>query len=431
METVSILPVDSYIVINKSFLNENDRKILTMLYQPIIGCISVNLFFSLWVDLNKSEILSNEYTHHHLMSVTKLSLDEIVTARRKLEAIGLIKTYYKEGDINNYVYELYSPLNPAEFFSNPILSMSLFSSVEKKEYENIVAYFKMPKVTLNDFENISVRFSELYTISTKDMKDVTEKNMKGKEKLEVIVDNDVDFNFIKSSMPKGLLSKNAFNEKTKTLISKLIYLYNFDNITISNIIKNSINEKGMIDELNLKKSCKNYYSFENKGQTPKLCFKSKNNNKYDSEVKDLKVKLINCFESSTPYEFLKAKYKGGNPTSKDVTLLEGLLVNQKLNPGVINVLIDYVIRTNDKKLNKNLVEAIASQWKMLGIDTVEDAMRQAEKEYKKHNKYKEEKNNKIKKNNEKLPHWYGKEIKREEMTKEEEDELRDMLKEFV
>jgi replication initiation and membrane attachment protein len=47
-------------------------------------------------------------------------------ARKKLEAIGLIKTYYKGGDINNYVYELYSPLNASEFFSNPILAVSLF-----------------------------------------------------------------------------------------------------------------------------------------------------------------------------------------------------------------------------------------------------------------------------------------------------------------
>jgi replication initiation and membrane attachment protein len=374
--------------------------------------------------------MSNEYTHHHLMTNMKISLDEIVLARKKLEAIGLLKTYYKNGDINNYVYELYSPLSASEFFSNPILAVSLSSSVGKKEYDDLVAYYKMPKINLNDFENVSARFSDIYMMSSKNIEDVTEKNMKKKEKLDVLVDNIVDFNFIESSN-KGLLNRKALTDNIKSLINKLVYLYNFDNITISNIIKNSINDKGMISEIEFKKNCKNYYSFENKGQTPNLVYKTRNKIEYDKDVKDLRTKLINCFECVTPYDFLKAKYKGGSPTTKDVTLLESLLVNQKLNPGVINVLVDYVLRVNDKKLNKNLVESIASQWKMIGIDTVEDAMKQAEKEYRKHNQYKEIKDKKVNVAEEKLPHWYGKEIKKEQMTEDEKQELKDMLKEFM
>lgn len=433
MKFVSILPVDSYVVINKSLLNDNDRKILTMLYQPIVGSISINLYFTLWADLNKLEIMSKENTHHHLMANTKLNLDDIVSARKKLEALGLLKTYFKTGNINNYVYELYSPLLVSEFFSNPILSISLYSSVGKKEYDDLVSYFKMPKINLTDFENISARFNDLYNLSTKDIEDVTEKNMKKKEKVDIVVDRTVDFDIIESSS-KGLLNKRALNDTAKSLINNLAYLYNFDDITMSNIIKNSINDRGMISEIELKKNSKNYYSFENKGEVPRLIYKNRNSTNTEKDIVNLRDKLINCFESVTPYEFLKAKYNGGKPTGKDISLLEGLLVNQKLNPGVINVLVDYVIRVNDKKLNKNLVEAIASQWKMIGIETVENAMKQAEKEYKKHMKYKETKqvnDNKYKNVEVKLPHWYGKEIKKENMTKEEEDELKNMLKEFI
>ena len=74
--------------------------------------------------------------------------------------------------------------------------------------------------------------------------------------------------------------------------------------------------------------------------------------------------------SSKAYDFLKAKYGGGKPTSKDVKLIESLLVDQKFNPGVVNVLIDYVLRINENKLNKNFVEAIASHWKLSKIDNV-------------------------------------------------------------
>ena len=44
MNNISILPADSYMVINKTILNELDNKILTMLYQPIIGTTAVNLY---------------------------------------------------------------------------------------------------------------------------------------------------------------------------------------------------------------------------------------------------------------------------------------------------------------------------------------------------------------------------------------------------
>ena len=60
MKLVSILPADSYVVINKSLLNDNDRLVLTMLYQPIIGSVALSLYFTLWSDLNKMSIMSNE-----------------------------------------------------------------------------------------------------------------------------------------------------------------------------------------------------------------------------------------------------------------------------------------------------------------------------------------------------------------------------------
>jgi replication initiation and membrane attachment protein len=192
------------------------------------------------------------------------------------------------------------------------------------------------------------------------------------------------------------------------------------------LIKNSINEKGMISDAELKKNCKNYYSFENEN-IPKLIYRSKGDIKVETkDTKNIKDKLIECFEKTSPYDFLKARYGGAKPTTRDVNLIESLLVDQELNPGVVNVLIDYVLRINDKKLNKNFVQAIASQWKLSKIETVFDAMKQAEKEYRKMNQVKEKS-----KKEEKLPTWYGKDVKKKEMTDEEVKELESMLSEFV
>ena len=160
----NLLPADTYIVVNKTILNDNDRKILTMLYQPIIGSISTNLYNTLCLNLDKNEFMSDEFTHHSLMVNNKINLEDILEAREKLEGIGLLKTFVKEKeDSNSYVYELFSPLSASEFFSHPILNIVLYNNVGKKEYERLVLYFKVPRVNLSEYEDITKSFDDVYS----------------------------------------------------------------------------------------------------------------------------------------------------------------------------------------------------------------------------------------------------------------------------
>ena len=45
--TITILPADTYTVVNKTVLSENDHKLITMLYQPVIGHTATSLYFTL------------------------------------------------------------------------------------------------------------------------------------------------------------------------------------------------------------------------------------------------------------------------------------------------------------------------------------------------------------------------------------------------
>ena len=133
--------------------------------------------------------------------------------------------------------------------------------------------------------------------------------------------------------------------------------------------------------------------------------------------------MIYIFENTTPYDFLKSKYKNNNPTPRDLKLLEFLALDLSMPPAVINVLIDYVLRINDNKLNKAYIEAIAGQWTRLGIKTAKSAMEQAKKEYKK--KPKKEINKSVK-----LPVWFDNEQKDNKVSEEEKKEIEALLKEF-
>lgn len=72
-------------------------------------------------------------------------------------------------------------------------------------------------------------------------------------------------------------------------------------------------------------------------------------------------------------------------------ILEDVMFHQKLPPGVMNVLIDYVMRKTDKKLTKAYVETIASHWARKSIQTTANAMALAKKEHQQYLKWAENK----------------------------------------
>lgn len=431
MKNISILPADSYIVVNKTILSEIDTKILTMLYQPIIGTTSINLYLTLCSDLDKNEFMSTEETHHHIMTSMRMRLEDIVVAREKLEAIGLIKTYYKEGeDINNYIYEIFSPIGASDFFNHPILNIVLYNNVGKKEYERIVNYFKVPRVNLNSYEDITKNFDEVFESTPGSMFENALNDIKKVHKLNIDIEENIDFSLLESILPAGLLSKKTFSKDIKELIKNISFIYNLKEENIKNLIINSVNEKGNIDKTLFRKNARNYYQFENSGKLPSLIYQ-KQPEYLRKPVGDesKRAKMIYIFETTTPYNFLRSKYNGAKPATRDVNLIESLMFDLQLKPAVINVLIDYVMRVNDKKLSKNFVETIAGQWKRLNIETAEDAMLQAEKETKK--KKTTIKKVVYKKEEEKLPEWFDKDIKENKLDKEEEEKVKDMLKEFM
>lgn len=434
MKEIVILPADTYTVVNKTVIKDLDRKLITMLYQPIIGYSATSLYFTLVDDLDKRELMSEDLTHHHLMSTMQLKLDDIVIARKKLEAVGLLKTYYKKDHVNHYVYLLYSPMSASDFLNHPVLNIVLYNNLGKKEYDRIVEFFKVPKISTKDYEDVTSSFSDVFKSVSGNVL-IENENIRKESTNRLNLSSKIDFNLLISSIPTNMISSRCFNDETKDLINSLAFTYDIDDINMQGLVRNSINERGLIDKTELRKNCRNFYQFENDGKLPTFVY-SKQPDYLKTPVGDNSkwAKMVYTFESVHPYDFLRSKYKTGEPSLRDLKLIESLLVDQKMTPGVVNVLIAYVLKINNQKLSKNYIDTIAGQWKRLNIETVEEAMRISEKEHKKLKKQFENKNNAkvpsiVAKNKkiEELPDWFNKDLKNEEMTEDDVKELDDIL----
>ena len=413
----SLLPADKYEVINKTILTEDDRKNIISLYEPIIGSDAVSLYFTLWRDTEIKII----YTHHHLMTLLRKNLETIKKSRVILEGIGLLKTYFKEGDVNSYIYEIYSPLSPKEFFSNPIFNVVLYNNIGSYEYDNLKKQFMKQTYSLKDYSDITKKFDEVFKV-TSDNIDLSFESV-SKETNSIEFKNEVNFDLVLSSIPKGIINEKAFNKRIKDLINNLAFAYNLDTLKISELLRLSINEKGFIDKETLRIETRKYYQYNNHGRLPTIIYQTQPDY-LKAPIGDTSKKgmIINVFENTSPYDFLSSKYGGGMPTSRDLRLLEYLLIDVGLTPSVVNVLIDYVLKKNNNKLNKSFIETIAGQWKRLDIKTAKEAMETAEKENKKYNK--------LGKENVSSPVWFDKTINKENLDEEEEKELNNILDKY-
>ncbi len=426
-----LLPADTYIVVSKTITSDEDRKRISLLYQPIIGHTAVSLYLTLLDDLSKT-IMSEEYTHHHLVSTMQLKLNDIIIAREKLEAVGLLKTYVKEENVNNYVYVIYSPLSVNDFLNHPILGIVLYNNLGKKEYDKLVNTFKVPKINLKDYTDITVTFNQVFTPVSGNVF-IDNDNIIKKNIGTLNMEDKVDFDLLISSIPKSMVNEKCFNDEAKNLINSLAFTYNIDDLNMQGLVRNSLNEKGMIDKNELIKNVRNFYEFDNAGKLPTLIYSMQPDYlKTPKGDNSNWAKQVYTFENTTPNDYLRSKYKTGEPTMRELAIIEDLMVKQKMKPGVVNVLISYVLKVNNNKFTRNYVETVAAQWSRMNIETVEDAMHVAEKEHKKIQKLiNDNKTTKKEKSTEEdLPLWFGKEIEKKEISSEEKNEIDNIINDF-
>ena len=87
-------------------LSGYDRKILTLLYQPLCGYGALSLYLTLWCKYESCKD-HQTFNHKNLFSSMDCTVEEFEKFRDKLEGLGLVKTLVKEHDESVYCYELY------------------------------------------------------------------------------------------------------------------------------------------------------------------------------------------------------------------------------------------------------------------------------------------------------------------------------------
>lgn len=359
---------DIYQVRSSYHLETEDQRVVLQLYQPLIGHEATILYLTLFSELNQLTLTKKPALISRLCKITGFSVSSLSQAFSKLEAVGLISTYIKHHD-NRYLFDLKMPLSADQFMKHKILNTLLMQRLSD-EYDKTAVAFLTYNVDLNHYEDISSSFTDIFDIQLNSDQVLQDKEYQSK--LHNVIENNYDLTLFYQSLESLQLSAKMFSQDNIRLIQQLGMLYKINELDMLDMVKQSmehdkLNEKTLID------SCRHYYDLKMPKKFEEVFHKQSVLLQQDHGQSDLD-KHIYYLENISPYDLLKDKMGGREPLKRDLQIIESVLTDLQLEPGVMNALIELTLYKCNQSLPRNFIEAIASQWKRKNISTVKDAI---------------------------------------------------------
>lgn len=443
--------VDSYQVKASGILTGADRKIITILYQPLMGAECLALYQTLFTEVEENRLWSEAHSHVQLLNMLDISLKALFEARLKLEGLGLLKSYVKtENDQRFYVYEILPPLSPEKFFSDGLLNIYLYSKIGNAQFQRLRRFFADEAFETDTYSEITRSFQDVFepfkggaSAAEPFSNQVLVDKVAAKE-IE-FDDASFDFHLFLSLLSPGMITREKITKEVRQTILKLHGIYQVSEKDMPSYLYRSLDSNGEIDIVYLRKIVREGYTIEN-GAPPKLQMKHETSIKEEPEVKETlndEEALQVYLESITPFQLLVDISDGAVPAETDLRVVEEVMNQQNLPVPVMNVLIEYVLLRLDRKLSKNYMMTIAAHWKRKNVKTAKEAMDLAWQEHEKYKRLQEEpatpKNTNYNRNYQKstrkeiLPDWFDKEQvtpAENKMTDKEKQTLEEQVREI-
>ncbi|WP_407269079.1 replication initiation and membrane attachment family protein [Radiobacillus sp. PE A8.2] len=416
-----ILPAERYIIVVSWDITTSFFQSLTHLYQPLIGIQAIALYQTL---LSEFQIRKNsvEQSHHTLMNFLSMPLDEIYKARLKLEAIGLLRTYKKESDeLTSYTYQLQQPFPVQHFLADDMLSQLLYHQLGEHKYKELVEAFlqEKPNVEING-ENVTANFGEVFdthagfTNTSNQVK--PSMNVEQKQSGPPLNNAVIDFKWLEQMLTERMIpAARVLTTTSKKLIVQMVVLYDLTEQELESAVVWAVNEDHQLDTKEFKAACLDLFQLKQNNTDIKLVTKKQGiPSKPNKDSQSKEDQFIQMLEQISPKQLLEDLSGGNEASAQDLKLIGEIMSQQGLTPGVINVLVHYVLLKTDMKLTKSYLEKISSHWARKNVKTVRQAMALAKAENTKYQQWGTKKPY-YKKTNRKevVPDWFEEQKKRE------------------
>lgn len=391
-----LTPNDRYMVRAIRPISFAEMGYVAHLYLPLIGTVSHSLYQYFVHDVQEVSGAAAEGTHRSLMGVTSLSLDRLLAARERLEAMGLLEVRRRENRDGDYFYEyiVKPPLTPYQFFQEDIWPVMLLNQVGKPKFEQIRRRYADPVVHKLDEQypyekNITKRFYEVYHSLSKSEIEVrqgteTEQFMLQinqqypaaplESEYEAEANPALDLSFIRLNLPRHIEPTLVLTKENVEFFFSLLHFYRMSSWLLG-------------QELN------DWSLFDTQGNLDKLAVRKRFREKYvDGRLNRQTIQIpkeelapgilpqpgspsfARICRMLSPLDLLENAI-GGRINKAYLERAEALVFTDGLTSEVVNALLLYSLKETNMELPKAYIETVRDSWKGKQISTVDDAVK--------------------------------------------------------
>ncbi|MDT0125807.1 DnaD domain protein [Paenibacillus sp. RRE4] len=425
-----------YCVYRDFGLSALDDRMLTGAYQPMVGAFAVGLYRLLFQHLPGEQVGYSPLEQQRRLFMT-LGLEPSEKGRKylveqasKLEAVGLLQTsrvYIPENDDYIYEYELQPPLSPGEFFRTQHLTLLLRDKIGKFAVLSLRSGFsavengEAPYVAANK-ENISVPFYDIFELNTHvidyELEQALSEVSTSAQRTgtnDAVEENtlnyaDIILRFPRESVNRRYVEQLRFDHEQLGIVN---FVVNKFNLSVQDVCR-LLDEDGvfspqgqlLLDDLQHKASMQFRQTKKRQEQqtvqAAKVVALRQNmeepqpyNDSGEPPVEHVvqmeyyvevppqfatkcDIHQYNMMLRNEPYTRLLQTFFPGAVPDNLVDIFEKIDLSYKLPGEVINVLIHYLmallVSGGEQRINRNFVEAIASNMLLKQVNTYEKAV---------------------------------------------------------
>lgn len=394
-----LTPKDRFLVRMIRPLSFAETGFVAQLYMPIIGVESFSLYQLLVHEVQQVSGAAAESSHRSLMLATSLSLDRLLEARERLEAIGLLEVRRRENAQRDYFYEyaLKPPLTPGEFFADYVLSLMLLNKIENIRFQQLRQKYADPLASqlmqeYGTVENVTKDFHEVF----QSLKPSELEVEKGSERESFLSD-------LETAYPLADMKSGFEAEVNHSLSVSSLRLYLPDNADAEKVLGGSSMEL-------LYQLC-HFYQLDSWGLGQELRDWTlyKQDRSLDADV--LRKRLVQRYTDDKLYRNVPAELReeedwgpghlppagseafvracrllspltllervvGGRVSKVFLERAESLVFTDGMQPEVVNALLFHTLASMQMELPKTYMETIRDSWKAKRIGTVDEAVKQ-------------------------------------------------------
>ncbi|SFE15949.1 replicative DNA helicase loader DnaB [Paenibacillus catalpae] len=416
-----------YYIFRDFSLSSLDYKMLSLIYQPMIGAFAIAFYQQLYHGITEGTSgYSTIETQRKLFLGLGLDMNErgrkyLIDQASRLEAVGLLQTSRvgmpDQADVM-YEYELSQPMSPSEFFRNQHLTLLLRDKIGKYAVISLRESFgaqepdELAQKQLTK-ENISVPFYELFQLNIQSVDQELEQALTEvaptrqaapRAQLETagIPYGEIILRFPRNSANRSYVERMRGNAEQLAQVNYVAYKYNLSVADICRLLDEDdifVQTTGelIVDELQLRANQLYRQDKKREGDRQRTVARVQaatvQPNEADGDLVEFDVQeeyylhvpsqlagkcdvqQYNMLMRNEPHtKFLQKFFPGAVPDWIERSF-ERIDLNYKLPAPVINVLIHYVIGMNDaQRVTKTFLEAVVSNMLVKQVDTFEKAV---------------------------------------------------------